>query len=255
MVSARDVVTGHVPDGLIYGPVTSRRFGRSLGVSCDAPGQVGCAWACPYCQLGEQPRGRHVAVPAERIIDDLRVALIDHAADCDVVCVAGNGEPTDHPEFPVIAMAVAQLARIHGLRSILLTNGDGLMTPAVGCACEEFDEVHVKFDPGPNDGAWRHFDVDTAERRRAMLRNVPELRIQALIYQGPGESPGNADAVARQRWLTDLVGLPVVSVDLSTVARDTRRAGIEAVDDTVLEQWRRDCDAVLQVPVRVYGAS
>ena len=38
------------PPGLVFGPVPSRRLGRSLGIN-NLPGKT-CSYACVYCQVG-----------------------------------------------------------------------------------------------------------------------------------------------------------------------------------------------------------
>ena len=38
--------------GIVYGPLESRRFGRSLGVNLAPPGRKTCNYNCAYCQYG-----------------------------------------------------------------------------------------------------------------------------------------------------------------------------------------------------------
>lgn len=119
----------HIPDGCVYGPVHSRRFGRSLSVA----GRVTCSWNCPYCQLGG---GDQRFDPEAYIrIHDLRTALhsslVKYAENCDVLTIAGAGEPLQHPDIAAVLPLVAGMSRRCNLPSILLTNGDGLRDPDV----------------------------------------------------------------------------------------------------------------------------
>lgn len=38
---------------IIYGPINSRRLGRSLGINLTPPGTKICSFDCVYCQYGE----------------------------------------------------------------------------------------------------------------------------------------------------------------------------------------------------------
>jgi len=243
----------HVPGGLIYGPVDSRRFGRSLGVSCSWPGRVTCRWRCPYCQLGHLPYRPFTPVPpAAAVLRELDRAL----AECDpssleVITVAGSGEPTTHPDFAAIAAGVVARARARGLGTILLSNGDGLGDPAALWACARFDAVYLKWDPGPKQGSWSA-DHRWREDRRALLGRMPELRIQALLYQGPGTSVGNSGAAVRERWLADLAELDLAELQLTTIDRRPGRDGLRPVQALQLRRWAESARERLGVPVRAF---
>lgn len=77
----------------VYGPVSSWRYGRSLGV--DPIGQVSiCSFNCVYCQLGEiekKTSDRAIYIPTEQIIQDLKTFA---PWDVDVITLSGSGEPT-----------------------------------------------------------------------------------------------------------------------------------------------------------------
>jgi wyosine [tRNA(Phe)-imidazoG37] synthetase (radical SAM superfamily) len=75
-----------------YGPVPSRRLGRSLGVSIIPPKT--CSYSCVYCQLG---RTDHLQTKRESFFDPeeiLRGIASNSASQIDYVTFAGDGEPT-----------------------------------------------------------------------------------------------------------------------------------------------------------------
>ncbi|MBD3403179.1 radical SAM protein [candidate division GN15 bacterium] len=76
-----------------YGPVPSRRLGRSLGVSL-IPHKT-CSYSCVYCQLG---RTRHpIAEPASFVPRDRVVSEIGErmaVTSPDFITFVGDGEPT-----------------------------------------------------------------------------------------------------------------------------------------------------------------
>jgi len=76
-----------------YGPIPSRRLGRSVGVSPIPPKT--CSYSCVYCQLG---RTNHLQVkresfyPKEEILNDIRKVIEN--APADYITFVGDGEPT-----------------------------------------------------------------------------------------------------------------------------------------------------------------
>ena len=78
----------------IFGPVPSRRLGRSLGVS-PIPKKA-CNYSCVYCQLGRTDKmtaKRQEFFPLEKILEEFdSVENIDEK--CDVITIVGEGEPT-----------------------------------------------------------------------------------------------------------------------------------------------------------------
>jgi wyosine [tRNA(Phe)-imidazoG37] synthetase (radical SAM superfamily) len=78
----------------IYGPVSSWRLGRSLGIDPISSFQKTCTFDCGYCQAGRTEvflSEREVFVPTEALIQELR-SLPEIAVD--YITFAGNGEPT-----------------------------------------------------------------------------------------------------------------------------------------------------------------
>lgn len=243
----------HVPDDLVYGPVLSRRFGRSLGISCSFPGPAACRWHCPYCQLGTHHGDGHERhAPADSV-----VAAIERAASTlapgsvDAVTVAGNGEPLDHPQFDRIAAAACDAALRLSAEAVLLTNGDGLARWQG--TVRIFHRAYVKWDPGPADGAWRQIPSVESRRRRRMLREHPGLRIQAMLYGVDGHD-GNDDAARLSAWLDDLRHLRPVEVHLTTLERPAPNPRIGAASPERLEAWRSAAAHALHVPVLAFPA-
>ena len=78
----------------IYGPVSSWRLGRSLGIDPISSFQKTCTFDCVYCQSGRTEvfsTRREVFVPTEALIQELN-SLPE--VSIDYITFAGNGEPT-----------------------------------------------------------------------------------------------------------------------------------------------------------------
>lgn len=81
---------------IIYGPVSSWRLKKSLGVDliCRENEKV-CSFDCIYCSLGkttEKTVERKVFVPTEQIKEELRKTI--DKVEPDIITMSGTGEPT-----------------------------------------------------------------------------------------------------------------------------------------------------------------
>jgi len=79
----------------IYGPVSSYRLGRSLGIDILSQPEKICTFGCIYCQLGSEVRyvkERRVYVKTEDILSQLAEILPD--IEIDHITFSGMGEST-----------------------------------------------------------------------------------------------------------------------------------------------------------------
>ena len=99
-------------DEIVFGPISSRRLGSSLGVNLlPSKGKL-CNFDCIYCECGWNRDGRSDGLFPE--LADVRKALEEKISKAsaegvriDSITFSGNGEPTMHPDFPeVIDIAV-----------------------------------------------------------------------------------------------------------------------------------------------------
>ena len=79
----------------LYGPVPSRRLGRSLGIDL-VPHKI-CTYDCIYCQIGkttEKALVRKEYVPARAILEEVGGFLEEKTSGIDYLSLSGAGEPT-----------------------------------------------------------------------------------------------------------------------------------------------------------------
>jgi wyosine [tRNA(Phe)-imidazoG37] synthetase (radical SAM superfamily) len=128
----------------IFGPVRSRRFGTSLGIDL-SPAFKQCNFDCLYCELAPSATvGRQSeTVPVETIVEDLEVALREHA-NIDVITVTANGEPTLYPHLGEL------LERIDAIKgktqTLILTNSATLTDQETFETLLRFDQVKLSLD-------------------------------------------------------------------------------------------------------------
>ena len=105
----------------LYGPVPSRRLGRSLGIDL-VPHKV-CTYDCIYCQIGrttDETLLRKEYVPVEEILEEVRVFLEEEHPPVDHLSLGGSGEPTLHSKIRSIIEGIQEITV---LPVAVITNG------------------------------------------------------------------------------------------------------------------------------------
>ena len=152
---------------IVYGPVHSRRFGISLGLNISGSGKY-CSFNCIYCFRGKNDGSPDDAefranLPSvESVLDSLEEWITAPHDKIDDITLAGNAEPTNHPDFPEIVDGVIKLRDryLPDVEVSVLTNGMGLIPRLnkrymdVKYALERVDNPCLKLDSGVPE-TWR----------------------------------------------------------------------------------------------------
>lgn len=218
----------------VYGPVPSRRLGRSLGVDL-VPFKV-CSYDCVYCQLGRtttKTTERKEWVPLEDVLAELRESLAG-GPQCDFVGLAGSGEPTLHSR---IGEAIQAVKAMTDLPVAVLTNGSLLFREDVRRDLMEADVVMPSLDAGderlfrwvnrPADGI---AFAEMVEGIAAFAREFAgEVWLEVLLLQGVTEAPSQ---VAKIAGLARRIS--PARVHMNTVARPPAELFAESVPEARL---------------------
>ena len=145
----------------LFGPVKSRRYGRSLGVDL-VPSKT-CTLNCVFCQLGATDCAGIApaqSAPVRVITGELRAWLhLNHYA-VDWIALGGSGEPTLHPGFGEV---LAWIRRRTDCKSLLLTNGTLFTRHEVRVAATAADAVKISLH------AWDQTSFEKITRPHASL--------------------------------------------------------------------------------------
>ena len=128
----------------IFGPVPSRRLGRSLGV--DLVPYKTCTYDCIYCDLGrttQKTMTRQPYVSSDEIRRELESTLPSLYEKPDYVTLSGSGEPTLNQNLGRIIHDVKSLTSIP---LAVLTNGSLLFWQDVRDDLREADVVIPSLD-------------------------------------------------------------------------------------------------------------
>lgn len=109
----------------LYGPLPSRRLGRSLGIS-PIPG-FHCNYSCIYCYVGRMHivNERQYFYPVHEIIQEVSDLIEQISEDAfDVISIVGDGEPT---LYSGLGKLILELKKITVKPIAVITNG-GLLS-------------------------------------------------------------------------------------------------------------------------------
>ena len=127
----------------IYGPIASRRFGKSLGIAPIINNM--CNFGCVYCQLGKidyRPHKRQSYFPIDAIISEFD-AVLKANPDYDVVSVVGDGEPLLHSELSEL---VKHIKTKTSKPVVLITNASLFYDASVRKDIADFDIISPSLD-------------------------------------------------------------------------------------------------------------
>ena len=219
---------------LVYGPVPSRRLGRSLGV--DLVPLKTCTYDCIYCQLGRTTSKtvlRHHWVDPTDVVAQVRDRL---GSEPDVIALAGSGEPTLHSGLGEI---IAGIKDVTDVPVAVITNGAllgradvckeltgaDLVLPSLDAPTEDlFQKVNRPHESLDLAGL-----VDGLVSFRADYKGEIWLEVMLLA--------GVTDTVTEVRKLAELAArITPDRIQLNTAVRPPAESSAAQVDRAALEQ-------------------
>lgn len=152
----------------IFGPVPSRRLGRSLGIDVIPPKT--CSFDCIYCESGATTHltiERRLFHPPERILAELDDFFARHTGGADALTFSSAGEPTLYLGLGELIARVKE--RYPKLPLVVLTNGSLFWDPGVRRDLLLADRVVPSLD------------AVTVESFRKINRPHPKLDLEQII--------------------------------------------------------------------------
>lgn len=222
----------------MFGPVPSRRLGRSLGV--DLVPYKTCSYDCIYCQLGRtthkttEIRGY---VPLDDLLAQVRQKLIEIPRP-DYITLSGSGEPTLHSGMKDI---IAGIKNMTDIPVAVLTNGSLFWMDEVLDAVRKADLIVPSLDGGDEAMFQRinrpHPDISFEK----MIKGLQSLRthysgaiwLEVFLVGGISDNP---DAVAKMKVLTDRI-VPEF-IQLNTAIRTPAEDFVRSVGRETMEAMR-----------------
>ena len=101
-------------DDIVFGPITSRRLGSSLGINLLPSTVKLCNFDCIYCECGWNKDGKSdkhfpSLSDVEAALQVKLEGLAKNGVEVDSITFSGNGEPTLNPDFASIVEVTIRL--------------------------------------------------------------------------------------------------------------------------------------------------
>jgi wyosine [tRNA(Phe)-imidazoG37] synthetase (radical SAM superfamily) len=244
--------------GVIYGPILSRRLGRSFGINLLPVDRKLCSFNCVYCQYGaakavEEPYSQFKFPKVDDVLQEVEKALIKPRT-IEYLTFSGNGEPTLHPDFVEIVQGVTLLRnRLRpGAKLAILSNSSRVTNPEILSALAQFDKPMMKLDAGDQ----KTFQSINRPAPRISLnaileclQQIPKLVIQSMLIDGEFS---NVNSETLDKWVAALDHIQPQEIHIYSVARPTADGNVETVSPRKLQRIAFDLNQRYSLPVRAF---
>jgi len=222
---------------VIFGPVSSRRLGISLGI--DIVPMSLCSFDCIYCELGQTTRKtteRKEYIPTHKVDKALEEYFQSGTpSHLDYVTFSGSGEPTLHSE---VRHFIDKVKSLTDRPVAILTNSSLLPDPRVRRDILRADLVVPSLDAASQEVFERINRPSPGIRVRDVIEGIRlfgrefqgEIWLEVLIVEGVNDAPSELEAIAEAARLID-----PTRVQIGTVVRPPSEGDVYPVDPEDLE--------------------
>ena len=231
-------------DKVVFGPVTSRRLGVSLGINLLPDDAKLCNFDCIYCECGwsnapDQPKKKqfHTRNEVSEALESKLQEMVANNQLPDVITFAGNGEPTMHPNFLDIINDTLALRDKYSpkARVAVLSNATMLNNEKVIEALYKIDQNILKIDSAFDetiqliDQPIKPINVKWLVEKLKSFKG--ELIIQTMFVKGSfkGKELDNSTETEVNAWVDVVKEINPKEVMIYTIARDTPIDTLEKV--------------------------
>jgi len=189
---------------LTFGPVPSRRLGRSLGINNIPP--KSCTYSCRYCQVGPTretevaPRLFYKPVEIFKAVEQHLTQVKEAGETVDYLTFVPDGEPT----LDLRLSDSIDLLRPLGIPIAVISNASLIWRDSVRQTLAKADWVSLKLD-AIDDGVWKdinrpHASLNHESILEGMMRFATEyqglLVTESMLLQGLNDSDQAARGLA-----------------------------------------------------------
>jgi wyosine [tRNA(Phe)-imidazoG37] synthetase (radical SAM superfamily) len=216
----------------VFGPVSSRRFGISMGVDL-SPDKKRCNFDCLYCELKAAKPVNTFDDPADPKLIVSEVAEKLKSRDPDVITITANGEPTIYPflnELIDMLLPIKKSAKI-----MILSNSSTIADENTRKALMKLDIVKLSLDSALQksfkriDRALKDVKIEDIIKAIAEFKKNYNgfLAIEVLLAQNINDSEDDFEALkaALNRIMPDRVDIGTIdrppAYKINAVANET----------------------------------
>jgi wyosine [tRNA(Phe)-imidazoG37] synthetase (radical SAM superfamily) len=182
----------------VFGPVPSRRLGRSLGVDL-VPYKI-CSFDCVYCQLGKTAQKtieRREWAPIDAVVKQVETRL---SSKPDYITLSGSGEPTLHNR---IGELIALIKTLTNTPIAVLTNGSLLWQRELRTQIMDADLILPSLDAGDDETFIAVNRPHPALKHDTIVQGLIDMRqefggaywLEVLLVDGINSQPSALDSL------------------------------------------------------------
>lgn len=245
--------------GIIYGPVSSRRLGLSLGLNILPTSYKLCSFNCVYCQCG---RTDVCTMDAAAKLGDFptrdgfRKALESTLCEnkkIDSITFSGNGEPTLHPQFEELVDIAKQLKEEHFPKAKLgvLSNSSTVSIEKVRRALGKLDFKIMKLDAGSLETFRRINRPGKEVDYRAIVNGLKSLEgvtLQTMFTDGTTQNIGEQEVT---EWIERVSEIQPMKAQIYSLDRPPTEPSLRKVTAERLQEIAVQAEDATGVAVEV----
>ena len=189
---------------IAFGPVPSRRLGRSLGIN-NIPAKI-CTYSCAYCQVGRtlQMEARRRSFYSPQEICDEVAEKVKSAADLGLAVDYLTFVPDGEPSLDINLGQEIDMLRPLGLKIAVITNASLIWDEGVRDDLARADWVSVKVD-AVDEQQWRCMDrPHRSLKHEAILQGILDfskqfrgrLVTETMLLSGINDDQGSLQAIS-----------------------------------------------------------
>ncbi|RIK89840.1 MAG: hypothetical protein DCC71_25805 [Proteobacteria bacterium] len=236
----------------VYGPIASRRLGRSLGVDLSPPGRRACSFDCVYCSWSRLPAAAAGSGwPEPRAVAAALAEALRCERELDSITISGHGEPTLHPRFAETVDAVLAVVEQSGcsVPVRILTNGTEAAREPVRRALDRLDERIVKLDADTH-RVGRPRALRAVALRPLALAALRDVTVQACFIGGAATNALPASVAA---WSDAVAAAAPRAVQIYSIDRQPAACDVLPLGARQLEEIACALRARTGIEARVFG--
>lgn len=221
---------------ILFGPVSSRRFGRSLGIDL-SPSKKQCNFDCVYCELDPKKaqEKQDEIISIDKIISEVK-AMLEKNVEFDFLTLTANGEPSLYPYLNELILSLRSIAKDKKL--LILSNGTAVLDEDKFNALLKLDVVKFSLDSAVAktfyriDRALKNIDLEKMIEKMADFRARfnGDLIMEILVVKDLNDNEEEFEALNQA-----LKKIMPLRVDLSTIDRPPAYAVKKVSEEKLLE--------------------
>lgn len=247
-------------EGIIYGPIKSRRLGPSLGINLLPQSYKLCPFNCIYCQYGwtsahtDNASAYRDDLPTMEELAEALESWLRQGQSINYITFSGNGEPCLHPQFDQMVEVASKLRNKYAPRARLavLSNSTCLDRKSVIEGLKQLDQRIMKLDCGSEDTFQKvnrpHKNIKYKEIVEN-LKNLDDVIIQTVLVDGEIRNIENGEI---EKWIERLDYIKPREVQIYSIDRPSADQTLKLVGKEKLQKIAQKAQKATGISVKVF---